>query len=205
MSPIGVDRIESAVPVDAQEKNTHYSSPSPERPVATVPKVTPHTGDDSGKPAKEVEEPLTQAPIVTKPAKEMKDVVAAPVAHPAKEAEKAEVAKEESKTAKVPLEPEVAPVAKPTEASTEKAERPSSETAYSTPSGHRPPPLPTTPTKPQSFPTSGSPGSPPSPSSFRFSSLRSGGGKKRTPSFLQRIRDHFKSDKEKSPKAQGKQ
>jgi hypothetical protein len=213
LSPVPVDHKESAVsttvPVNAPANETSPRFPSSaEHTVAVVPEVTPSTG----KPAKEVQE-TTQ---VTKPAEEYKHVVDPPVSHPAEEPEKAKIGKEKADTANLPVEPVlgkepdtvnlppepvVAPVPKPPEVVM--TERPSSETAYSTPSGFRPPPLPTTPTKGQPFPTSGSPGSQPSsPTSFRFNSLRSGGVKKR-PSFLQKIRDHFKSNKG-QPKAQEK-
>lgn len=57
---------------------------------------------------------------------------------------------------------------------------------------NKPASLPTTPTKGEVFPTVSPPSSP-----SRFSSLRGSGKKKRTPSFFAKLKEVFKSDKEK--------
>jgi len=57
---------------------------------------------------------------------------------------------------------------------------------------NRPSALPTTPTKGEAFPSVSPPSSP-----SRFGSLRGSGKKKRTPSFFARLKEVFKSDKEK--------
>jgi hypothetical protein len=85
--------------------------------------------------------------------------------------------------ANVPLEPVPSPKASPSEVC--EAEAAEKKT-------HKPSPLPATPTKGEVFPSVSPPSSP-----SRFSSLRGSGKKKRTPSFFKKLKDVFKSDKEK--------
>jgi hypothetical protein len=65
--------------------------------------------------------------------------------------------------------------------------------------GGKPAALPSTPKKGEIFPSVSPPSSP-----SRFNSLRGSGKKKRTPSFLAKLKEIFKSDKEKEKSAKDK-
>ncbi len=191
------------IPVNTQENSSVPSSSPPAGDLVVAPPAADVVSKASEEPAKDVvvkaDQPSTHSPIPVVP-----EIKSGPAVQEKSEPKPAEVSEPVTDKGSKVDEPKAVTAVEDKHAETSNKEEPASASTNGvsiTPSPEKtndipkrtPPPLP--PPKAHVFPTSGSP--PSSPSSSRFNSTRRS-VKKRTLTIIRRVKEVFKSDKEKA-------